>query len=113
MATDGKFATGSTSTITRAAFLHVLEHGETCTSTTSAVATRDNLEITEVLLELCGRTLDTHVQHVTDRPGHDRRYSLDCAKARGLGWRPRIDFERGLAETVAWYRDNPKLVASD
>ena len=41
-----------------------------------------------------------------DRPGHDRRYSLDTAKLQSLGWRPQHDFVPGLAETVAWYRQN-------
>ncbi len=39
-----------------------------------------------------------------DRPGHDRRYAIDCAKIeKELGWRPQIPFERGLRETVEWY----------
>jgi dTDP-glucose 4,6-dehydratase len=42
---------------------------------------------------------------VADRPGHDRRYSLDCTKISALGWRPERTFEDGLAETVSWYRD--------
>jgi dTDP-glucose 4,6-dehydratase len=46
------------------------------------------------------------VRPVTDRPGHDRRYSLDCAKLRALGWSPRARFESALEETVAWYRSN-------
>jgi dTDP-glucose 4,6-dehydratase len=46
------------------------------------------------------------VRHVTDRPGHDRRYSLDASKARALGWEPKIEFGAGLAATVAWYREN-------
>jgi dTDP-glucose 4,6-dehydratase len=50
--------------------------------------------------------MDTHVKHVTDRPGHDRRYAVDTAKARALGWAPQVDFERGIRETVAWYRAN-------
>lgn len=45
-------------------------------------------------------------QHVRDRPGHDRRYAVDSSKLRGLGWRPLIPLDRGLRETVAWYRDN-------
>jgi dTDP-glucose 4,6-dehydratase len=46
------------------------------------------------------------VRYVAARPGHDRRYSLDCTKVRRLGWRPDRAFETGLAETVAWYREN-------
>ena len=45
------------------------------------------------------------VRHVTDRPGHDRRYALDTSKSQALGWAPRHDFVDGLAATVAWYRD--------
>ena len=41
-----------------------------------------------------------------DRPGHDRRYSLDCAKIRALGWEPQADFDTELAQTVDWYRNN-------
>ena len=44
---------------------------------------------------------------VPDRPGHDRRYLLDASKIeRELGWRPSVDFDRGLEETVRWYADN-------
>ena len=67
---------------------------------------RTNVEITRVLLDETGCTWDDHVRHVTDRPGHDRRYSVDSSKARALGWAPAIGFERGLRETVRWYRDN-------
>jgi len=45
-------------------------------------------------------------QPVQDRVGHDRRYSVTDAKLRALGWRPEVEFERGLEETVRWYRDN-------
>jgi len=44
------------------------------------------------------------VRHVADRPGHDRRYALDTAKLRGLGWEPQTSFTEGLAATVDWYR---------
>jgi dTDP-glucose 4,6-dehydratase len=40
---------------------------------------------------------------VTDRPGHDRRYAVDCAKLKALGWAPKLSFEAGLARTVEWY----------
>ena len=46
------------------------------------------------------------LRRVDDRPGHDRRYSLETTKLRGLGWEPRTPFAQGLADTVAWYRDN-------
>ncbi|WP_327071964.1 dTDP-glucose 4,6-dehydratase [Kitasatospora sp. NBC_01302] len=67
-----------------------------------------NREMTERLLELCGADWNS-VRYVEDRKGHDLRYSLDDSKIRAtLGYRPRVDFERGLAEVVAWYRDNPQ-----
>lgn len=65
----------------------------------------ENLELTRRILELTGAD-DSLVRHVDDRPGHDRRYSLDDSKLRALGWSPRLPLEDGLAETVAWYRDN-------
>jgi dTDP-glucose 4,6-dehydratase len=46
------------------------------------------------------------VEYVEDRKGHDRRYSLDDARVRAMGYLPVVEFERGLAETVQWYRDN-------
>jgi dTDP-glucose 4,6-dehydratase len=47
------------------------------------------------------------IKFVTDRPGHDLRYAIDCQKiGRELAWVPDVSFVRGLAETVAWYRDN-------
>ena len=44
------------------------------------------------------------IRRVNDRPGHDRRYSLDSSKLRALGWQPQVPFEQGLARTVDWYR---------
>jgi dTDP-glucose 4,6-dehydratase len=46
------------------------------------------------------------IRHVSDRPGHDVRYSLDSSKLNELGWRPRRSFEEGLEETVRWYEQN-------
>ncbi|MFB3879883.1 MAG: dTDP-glucose 4,6-dehydratase [Armatimonadota bacterium] len=66
---------------------------------------RTNLELTKRILELTGKGEEL-IRHVTDRPGHDRRYSVDSAKARALGWRPTVGFEEGLRRTVAWYREN-------
>jgi dTDP-glucose 4,6-dehydratase len=67
---------------------------------------RTNIDITRRLIEACGRSMETHVKHVTDRPGHDRRYSVDSSKAHALGWTPRVPFEDGLRATVEWYRAN-------
>ena len=64
----------------------------------------ENVETTRRLLELTGRD-ETLIQHVADRPGHDRRYALDCSKLRGLGWAPETSFADGLERTVAWYRE--------
>ncbi len=71
----------------------------------SAGAERTNAEVTEAILRLTGRPADL-VRCVADRPGHDRRYALDASKLRATGWAPRRSFEEGLADTVAWYRDN-------
>jgi dTDP-glucose 4,6-dehydratase len=65
----------------------------------------ENLAITERIIELTGADPGL-VRHVDDRPGHDRRYSLDDSKLRALGWTSQRALEDGLAETVAWYRDN-------
>jgi dTDP-glucose 4,6-dehydratase len=64
-----------------------------------------NKELTALLLEACGAGWDM-VEYVEDRKGHDRRYSLDDSKVRAMGYAPRVEFERGLADTVQWYRDN-------
>jgi dTDP-glucose 4,6-dehydratase len=65
-----------------------------------------NRELTEKLLEACGAGWDK-VRLVTDRKGHDRRYSLDITKiGEELGYAPRVSLEDGLAATVAWYREN-------
>jgi dTDP-glucose 4,6-dehydratase len=63
-----------------------------------------NRELTALIVEAMGASWDDAVQPVTDRKGHDRRYSLDDTKLRGLGYAPRHDFTSGLAETVDWYR---------
>ena len=67
---------------------------------------RPNLDVVRAILGHTGRD-ESLIRSVPDRPGHDRRYAIDAAKIRDeLGWRPRRAFEQGLAETVAWYRDN-------
>jgi dTDP-glucose 4,6-dehydratase len=64
-----------------------------------------NIDLTRRILALVGKP-ESLIQRVTDRPGHDRRYSLDCAKLRGLGWTPTVPFEDGLRRTVDWYRSH-------
>lgn len=64
-----------------------------------------NLDLTHRILNLLDRPASL-VDPVADRPGHDRRYRLDDAKLRALGWEPRTAFETGLAATVDWYRKN-------
>ncbi len=64
---------------------------------------RENIDVVRRILTLTGKP-ESLIQHVADRPGHDRRYALDCAKAHALGWRPTHTFEDALAETVQWYR---------
>ena len=66
---------------------------------------RENLEIVSRILELTGAD-PSLVRHVEDRAGHDRRYSLDTAKLRALGWAPQKPFEEGIAETIGWYQEN-------
>jgi dTDP-glucose 4,6-dehydratase len=66
---------------------------------------RENREVAQRILELTGAA-PSLLRQVRDRAGHDRRYSLDMTKLRGLGWQPRRTFEEGLAETVEWYRTN-------
>ena len=65
----------------------------------------ENIDLTHEILRLTGRPA-TLIRPVSDRPGHDRRYSLDSTKVRGLGWTPRHPFADALADTVRWYREH-------
>ncbi|MEU6083151.1 dTDP-glucose 4,6-dehydratase [Streptomyces sp. NPDC047108] len=72
-----------------------------------------NRQLTALLLEDCGADWSS-VERVSDRPGHDRRYSVDTAKIRReLGWAPRRDFRTALAETVDWYRRHDSWWSSE
>lgn len=66
---------------------------------------RDNITITRMILEILGKSEDL-IRPVRDRLGHDFRYSIDCSKAKALGWQPAHDFESALKETVDWYVNN-------
>jgi len=69
------------------------------------MAEQPNLETARRIVSLMGGSPEL-IRFVEDRPGHDRRYALNDAKLRLLGWRPTTPFEEGLAETVAWYRQH-------
>jgi dTDP-glucose 4,6-dehydratase len=64
-----------------------------------------NIEVVRRIVELTEAS-ESLIEHVRDRPGHDRRYSLSSEKVRALGWEPRMRFAEGLEQTVAWYREN-------
>jgi dTDP-glucose 4,6-dehydratase len=85
---------------------HVLEHGAPGEVYNAGGPDEEaNITVVKRIIELTGAS-ESQIEHVNDRPGHDRRYSLSSAKVRALGWEPRVRFEEGLAETVAWYRNN-------
>jgi dTDP-glucose 4,6-dehydratase len=65
----------------------------------------ENVVLTHEILRLTGKP-ETLIQRVADRPGHDRRYSVDCTKVRQLGWAPRHSFPAALEATVRWYREH-------
>jgi dTDP-glucose 4,6-dehydratase len=64
-----------------------------------------NIAVVKRIVALTGAE-QSLIEHVSDRPGHDRRYSLSSEKVRALGWAPRVCFADGLEQTVAWYREN-------
>jgi len=72
---------------------------------------RQNLEMVHQILRILKKPSEL-IEFVTDRPGHDRRYSIDASRLkRELGWKPKIGLEEGLAQTVGWYQENSKWVA--
>jgi dTDP-glucose 4,6-dehydratase len=72
---------------------------------------KTNLELTNALLAALGKPASL-IRYVKDRPGHDRRYAIDCSLAeRELGWRTEVPFEQGLLQTIDWYRNNASWVA--
>ncbi len=69
-------------------------------------AERQNIEVVKTILKLLGCP-ETLLRFVTDRPGHDLRYAMNFARAKAeLGWQPRVTFETGLRDTIAWYEKN-------
>jgi dTDP-glucose 4,6-dehydratase len=80
----------------------------------------ENIKLLNVLIDITAektklvpaKIRDT-ITYVKDRPGHDRRYAIDCSKIkRELGWKQTVSFEEGLARTVDWYLSNPKWIES-
>jgi dTDP-glucose 4,6-dehydratase len=71
-----------------------------------------NLEVVQTILARVGKP-QTLIRHVTDRPGHDRRYAIDAGKIiRELGWQPSVTFEEGIARTIDWYLGNGPWLAN-
>lgn len=66
---------------------------------------RENIAVAEQILSYLGRPRSL-LRFVADRPGHDRRYAVDCSRLRRLGWRPVVPFEEGLRATVRWYQEH-------
>jgi dTDP-glucose 4,6-dehydratase len=89
-----------------AAIGHVLEHGRPGEVYNAGGPDEEaNMTVVRRIVELTGAQ-ESQIEHVSDRPGHDRRYSLSSEKVRALGWAPRVRFQEGLEQTVAWYREN-------
>jgi dTDP-glucose 4,6-dehydratase len=65
----------------------------------------ENIDVVRRIVDVCGAD-DGLIEFVTDRPGHDRRYSLSSQKLRDLGWQAHMRFEEGLPATIDWYREN-------
>lgn len=66
-----------------------------------------NMQVTRLILDELGAPVET-IEYVEDRPGHDRRYAVDCAKLMALGWKPEVPPEQGLRETIRWYKEHPE-----
>ncbi len=95
------------------AILAVLEHGRLGgVYNIGGLDVEDNLSMARRLLLLLQKP-DSLIHHVADRPGHDRRYALNCERiASELGWWPLVTLEEGLRQTVAWYTQNADWLAS-
>ena len=66
---------------------------------------KTNRDVTDLILQVLARPKSL-IKHVADRPGHDRRYALNCEKLRALGWAPQQTFEAAMTQTIEWYRDH-------
>jgi dTDP-glucose 4,6-dehydratase len=84
--------------------LHYGKHGEVYNAGGNSEA--QNNDVVEFIVTYLGVSKDM-LEFVRDRPGHDLRYAMDYSKInRELGWKPLVDFEQGLTDTIEWYKDN-------
>jgi dTDP-glucose 4,6-dehydratase len=84
---------------------HVLAHGVPGDAyNVGGPDEKPNIEVVKGILKHTGHD-ESLIEYVTDRPGHDRRYSLGSEKVRALGWEAQVRFDEGLERTVSWYRD--------
>jgi dTDP-glucose 4,6-dehydratase len=80
----------------------------------------ENLKLLNVLIDITAAKADLNpakirdtITFVKDRPGHDRRYAIDCSKIkRDLNWKQTVSFEEGLTRTVTWYLATPQWIES-
>ena len=85
------------------ALIHLVEYGEPGQAyNVSSGEERDNIDVAKAICDATGAD-PSLITLVADRPGHDRRYSIESARLRALDWRPRVPFDEGLEKTVAWY----------
>ena len=88
------------------AIAFLIEHGEPGeTYNIGGGNERENIEVARLICDELGKP-HSLIRHVTDRLGHDRRYSLETSKLAALGWKPTTPFEEGLRATVQWYAEN-------
>jgi len=89
------------------AIMAVVDGGRTgCVYNIGSHSERYNIDVVRLILKTLGKP-DSLIRHVTDRPGHDRRYAIDPTRIRDeLGWQAEAPFEEGLASTIQWYRDH-------
>ncbi|MGH7231232.1 MAG: dTDP-glucose 4,6-dehydratase [Nitrospiraceae bacterium] len=87
---------------------HVLQHGEPgSVYNVGGGNERENILVAQTILTCLGKP-QSLIRHVQDRPGHDRRYAVDCSRLRALGWSPTVPFDEGLRATVDWYCQNDR-----
>ncbi|MBM4132420.1 MAG: dTDP-glucose 4,6-dehydratase [Nitrospira sp.] len=85
---------------------HVFRHGQPGTIYNIGGGNeRENMAVADMILAHLGKPKSL-IRFVQDRPGHDRRYAVDCSGLRALGWAPTVSFEQGLCATVDWYRNH-------